>query len=457
MLENMSEKKKVLLALVLVALVGIIASKTKVIVLLWGASIFVYGTYLTIKNKNKNGEAHLTIAYLIGAEVFLRMTFSGLPFEMGKYSTIFLLSVAMIVDNHKRGYPFLIIVYMLLMLPTVPLTVAYYDDFAVLKQKLFFNLMGPLSLMVSTLYFYHLRMGMKDFVNISRAIVLGTTTMALYVFFQVGDYASVQFTYSSNAVSSGGFSGNQVSSGFGIGVAIIGINLVLKNRLFYYLAIDMGLLVLFIFQGLMTFSRGGMLTGVLAVLVGAFFYYFSNFSQLVAFLRHNFFKLILAGFIAVGAFVVTDKVTGGYLSVRYFNVGEDGFKQKEDLTTGRGDILKGDIDLFVETGMVGVGPGVSMFERNTHRGFAAHVEFSRLLAEHGLLGMICMIILLILPLIQFFKLLPRPDNQMIFVALMVMSLLTMTHAAMRLGMVGFFYGLAFILIVHQTQNKDVLK
>jgi len=451
---NMSERNKILLGLVLVALIGIVASKIKAVVLVWGLLLFAYTTYLTIKNKNENGEAHLIVAYIIGAEVFFRMSFAGLPYEFGKYAIIFLLSLGMIVDRHQRSFPFLIVLYMLLMLPTIPLTIEFYPDADAIKGKLFFNLLGPLSLMVSTLYFYQLRLTNKEFINISRAIAYGVFTMALLVLFKVGDYASLEFTYSSNADASGGFSGNQVSSAFGIGVAIIGINLVLKNRLFHYLLIDIGLLLLFIFQGLMTFSRGGMLTGLLAVFMGAIFFYFSNFSQLVSFLRHNFFKLIIAGGIAVGAFIVTDNVTGGYLSVRYFNVDERGFQQKEDLTTGRGDILKGDIALFFDSDLVGVGPGVSMWVRKTHNGFAAHVEYSRMLADHGILGLIGIFILLGLPLVQFFKLLPRPTNQMVFVSFMVMALPTMAHAAMRLGMVGFFYGLAFIIIVDQAQSKE---
>lgn len=439
------------IGLLLVIAIGFMVSKISTVGFLWGAFIFGLGMYLTVKNKNRNGEAHLFAAYIMGAEVFFRMTWAGLPWDFAKYGIIFLLAVGLIFDNKKRQIPYLIILYILLMLPAIYLTFDYFEDLRMVKTSIFFNLLGHLVLMISTLYFYQMKFTMKDFINLSRAIVYGVLTMSILVLTNVGDYSSIQFTFGSNASASGGFSGNQVATAFGLGVLIISINLILKNRLFTYLVIDIGLVILFIFQGFMTFSRGGMMGAGLALLAAAFIYYFSNINKFILFFKKNIFLLLIGILLGVITFNEVDKITGGNLSVRYFNVDAEGFQKKEDYSTGRGEISKGDIKLFYESDFYGVGVGVSSKERE--RSDAAHVEYSRLLAEHGILGLASMIIMFYLPLKQFLKLLSRPENQIILVSFILISLLTMTHAATRLGMTGFFYGMAFIILTKKIQDN----
>jgi len=448
------EKFKPLLALGFLAVLSAIISSLSQVGFVWGLMFFLIGMYLTIVNKNKNGEAHIFAAYIMGAEVFFRMSWSGLPWEFGKYAVVFLLLAGLIFDPKKRSLPYSIVLYFLLMLVTVPLTFEFYSDFTLARKRVIFNLLGPFTLMVSTLYFYQLKMTIPEFTKLSRAIIYGVFSMAILVLVNVGDYSTVEFTFGSNFDASGGFSGNQVATAFGLAMTVLGVNMVLKNKVFYYAWIDMSLFILFTFQAFMTFSRGGLMGGVLGILAGAFVFYFSNISQFISFMKKNLLKLVIAAFAGAGAFMVADDISGGNLYARYFNVREDGSKLKEDYSTGRGAITKGDFMLFSSSDYVGVGPGVSVNARPLRRYEAAHVEYTRMFAEHGLLGIISIIIMFLLPLKQFFRLIQSPSNELVFISYMVLSLLTMTHAAMRLGMVGFFYGMAFIVISNNFKKKE---
>ena len=44
--------------------------------ILYGYAILIFGALYIIKNKNKNNEALMAAAYVVGSEVFLRKSFS---------------------------------------------------------------------------------------------------------------------------------------------------------------------------------------------------------------------------------------------------------------------------------------------------------------------------------------------------------------------------------------------
>jgi len=452
---NLNSKTWIAILIAFHLVLGLMTVKFRFVSALLAISVLLFGMYYIYRNKNANGEAHFLAGYIMGAEVYFRMTSSGLPWDFARYAMIPMLILGLVLEDRNREKPWIILLYFLLMLPAIYLTVDYYmeTDFSEIRKRITFNLFGPLLLTVSTFYFYKREFSLKEFETLSRWIIYPIVMTSAYIFLNVGDYTAVEFTYSSNATSSGGFSGNQVSIVFGLGILILGINILLGNKVFYSSLIDVGLIVLFTFQGLMTFSRGGLLTGILALSFGAFVYYFSSIERFLLFLKVNLLKFVLAGVLGVSAFMYTNEMTGGFLYARYFNVKEDGYKVKDDVTTGRGDISVGDLELFIDRDYVGVGAGVSMKERPVMRDFAAHIEFTRMLAEHGLLGLISLLIMILFPFLHFFKVLIKGETLFIFTSLMTVSLISMTHAAMRLTMIGLLYGMAFIYISYHTEKK----
>ena len=55
-------------------LVGILAFILPFTSKIYGHSIFIFGLYYIIKRQNRNNEALIAAAYVVGSEVFLRMT-----------------------------------------------------------------------------------------------------------------------------------------------------------------------------------------------------------------------------------------------------------------------------------------------------------------------------------------------------------------------------------------------
>ena len=449
-----SEKKKIIGSIVVLLLFGIISAKVHAVAFLGGLLFFLIGMYITVRTSNKFGTAHLFAGFIVGAEVFFRMSWSGLPWEFGKYAVIFLLFSGLIVGNQKRKTSLLAVLYIVLLLPAFYLTLDYYDDLILIKKAFFFNMLGPIALAVSVLYFNELKMTKEEFKKLSRWVVLGVIPMSTLIFFVVGDYSSIEFGGGSSSEASGNFSGNQVSVAFGIGVLFLLVNMILQQTILYHKLIDTLFLGIFVFQGLMTFSRGGMMTTIVSVLLASIFYYFSNFQQLVDFLTKNIYKIVIGMIFLLGVFIYVNDITGGALYGRYFNEKKDGSVAKKDYTTGRADIAKGDLFLFTDSDGVGVGIGVSKLERPNHKNFAAHIEYTRMLAEHGILGLISLIMLLIMPLKRFFEVLHKPDNLLILITMSMWAMVTMTHAATRQGAVGFIFGIAFIHLISQNIKKE---
>ena len=78
---------------------------------------------------------------------------------------------------------------------------------------------------------------------------------------------------------------------------------------------------------------------------------------------------------------------------------------------------------------------------------AAHTEYSRMLAEHGLLGLFALIILISLFVFNVFKS-GSYYSKFIKIFFGVLALLTMGHSAMRLVMPSFIYG--FLLFKYKN-------
>lgn len=77
---------------------------------------------------------------------------------------------------------------------------------------------------------------------------------------------------------------------------------------------------------------------------------------------------------------------------------------------------------------------------------AAHNEFSRVLAEHGMFGVTALLIMVIMPIKRFFanrKILER----IIIIAFIGFCFVFMTHSATRIAAPCFLYGFAFMRFV----------
>jgi O-antigen ligase len=162
-------------------------------------------------------------------------------------------------------------------------------------------------------------------------------------------------------------------------------------------------------------------------------------------------------FIIVGVFIYTNQITHDALSERYLiqkeeETGEGENKLLNEYTTGRWEIFLIDLKIWQAHPVFGQGVGISKFQHPNQA--AAHIEFSRLLAEHGFLGLVLAVGLFIwLPLKEIKK---RTTNQerIWTLALFLLSILSTFHAATRTLVPVILYGAAYLNINAIQHTED---
>jgi O-antigen ligase len=129
-----------------------------------------------------------------------------------------------------------------------------------------------------------------------------------------------------------------------------------------------------------------------------------------------------------------DEFTKGALTKRLINT----------KLTGRDKLALADLKAFEENPLFGVGPGqaVAYHQKfSPHSSQAtAHTEFSRLLAEHGVFGLLAMVLLIGIA-VQNFRKAKSPQGKALVVSMVSWSFIFMTAAAMRLVAPSFCFGL----------------
>jgi hypothetical protein len=120
--------------------------------------------------------------------------------------------------------------------------------------------------------------------------------------------------------------------------------------------------------------------------------------------------------------------------------------------SGRWELAQSEIQVWLENPIFGLGPGLAKEEVTDYLGFAlqAHLEYTRLLAEHGLYGLLALIIL-ILGAFKRYRRAKYWEARMWVIALMVYTFAYMAQAATRTVTPGFTYGLAWACLFAQSQ------
>ena len=243
----------------------------------------------------------------------------------------------------------------------------------------------------------------------------------------------------SNFTTSGGFGPNQVSAVLGLGAMLLMLVTVLETKHWYRwiaLSLALGLLVL----SVLTFSRGGLYNFAAAILLASVFFIRRPGTR-------NSVLFILGVTILVCGYWVyprLDSFTGGMLQERFSDIG----------LTNRAEIANTELEIWFDNPVLGVGPGMAKYEGIKYGQVftAAHTEYTRLLAEHGVLGILAILILLIMSLRAIRKA-PGAAAQAWTAALLAWPLTEMTHAAMRVAAIGFIFGLALCGWMPEQQPK----
>ncbi|UPZ16028.1 O-antigen ligase family protein [Flavobacterium humidisoli] len=411
--------------------------------------IIIVGFIIVYTSKNKNNEVLFVSAYLVGAEVFLRMTGGNLNNEFAKFSVIFFMIFGMVYSNFsKNGLIYL--VFLLLLVPAIFITISEAGIDVDLKKSLFFNLSGPLCIAMCAIYMFNRRIAFDTLGKVLIIMGFPIISITVYLFLYAPSIKDVVTGTQSNFETSGGFGPNQVSTILGLGMFIFFTQLILFSKSKIELFINSILFIFISYRGIVTFSRGGIMTAAAMIVCFLFLlYYFSN-AKGKSKLNLIF---ILTGIVSIGVWTYSSSQTGGLIEKRYTNKDARG-REKKDRLGGREEIMDAEINLFMDSPLLGVGAGLSKSKREEELGgqAASHSEITRLLAEHGVFGIVAFLILVTVPFVVYIN----NKQHLYFLPFIIFWLLTINHAAMRTAAPAFVYALSLLFvqvkIPEETEN-----
>jgi len=441
--EELNYLNLVLLHVAIGAVIYFISFTAKI----YGYSIFLLGLYLIIKNRNRNNEALLVAAYITGAEVFLRMTGGNITYEFSKYGVMIVLFIGAYFSGFsKSAVPYWI--FLLLLIPGVIIATAVLNFDTVIRKTIAFNISGPVCLGIASVYTFRRRIGLDRVNDILLCMGLPIVSCAIYLVLYTPNIRDVITGTQSNFETSGGFGPNQVATFMGLGMFIFFSRIILESRTKYMLIINLITAFIITYRGMVTFSRGGMITGFLMILLLlAFLYFKSNFRGKV---KLNYIFLFMA-FTLIGVWAYTSYQTGGLINKRYANQDAKG-RVKEKKFTGREEIAESEIDMFLSNPILGVGVAKGAEIRETDLGYFAtsHDEITRMLAEHGSLGILGLLLLILTPLFVFLE----NSFNMFLLCFLAFWFLTINHAAMRTAAPAFVYALSLLNVQLNLPGKS---
>jgi len=404
------------------------------------AAVFGLGMYWALQRKIRLERVALVVGYFMGVEVLWRMAQVPIFWEFGKYGSVVIMIVALLRRGQKK-IPTVALVYFAALLPACVLTFVQFDLSAA-KDTLSFNLSGPFFLLISCWFFSHIKVDPQQLRRLFEAFIVPLLSVAFVTLFFTVAVKDIQFTDESNFATSGGYGPNQVSAMLGLGVFLTVFSLIsLRNdskyKLFFAVAA-----VFFAIQSIMTFSRGGIYNAAGALMLVALFEFGDPLTATKRLIPIA--AVIVLFFIFVFPFL--NNFTGGNLQLRF----------EDTQTTHRAEIVESDIDIFLEHPVLGVGVGAAYSERQEFLGFkaASHTEFSRLISEHGLFGLVAICCMLAMVGVNFKRSRSRVGRAFVLGAA-AWAVLFMLNTGMRLAAPAAVFGMIFITIGAPRRQRNI--
>ena len=380
------------------------------------------GAWLLLTTKEPD-KLFYWMGYVAGAELVWRATNANVFWETGKYAVIVVGLLGFLKGAGKVKPNLSLVPYFLLMVPGI-LLMPSFD-----REAIAFALAGPLAMAVVSVFASRVTLKteqIKIFLLVTLASVLILSVLALA---GIINAEKIDFTAGSNLATSANTGPNQVSSILALGAFAAFIYAFLERERkflrFLVLLLGIGLLT----QIALTFSRGGLWTLVGALLAGGFFFMRDRKS------RRSYMAVTLLSALAFIFLILPrlDQWTSGALNARL----------QDTEPTGRIEIIESDLEVFKENPLFGIGIGQSIIQHARYFRVAnAHTEYSRMLAEHGMLGLFSLLILMVALAFRFFHKDP-PLTKAFMVACITWGLLFMAHSATRLVAPSLLIGISF--------------
>ena len=412
----------------------------------FGVTAVVVGIGYVVNTGNRNNEVLLMAAYCMGLDVYLKMTGGSLLNEYGKYSVILFMALGIYYKGFAKG-SFLYVFFIVLLIPGIYIGAETLSFDANIRKAIAFNITGPVCLAVSAIYCFKRSISLKRIVDVLAMFMFPIVAMVIQLFLYTPSGITVFKGTGSNYLTSGGFGPNQVSTVLGLAMFVAFVRLFLASATRKLQLINAALVVIFAYRCIITFSRGGMYTGLAMIIIFLGMMYLLLDTKGKGKLVFLSALSVLAGLMI---FTYSSIQTGGLIEKRYANENARGV-EKEDASSGRGELAATEWEMFIDNPYLGVGVGRNKEIRLEETGITAatHSEISRMLAEHGSLGLLGLLILSVTPVVLYMS-----DRTQIFALLfMVFWALTINHAAMRIAAPAFVYALALLKVYFPKEGE----
>ena len=345
-----------------------------------------------------------------------------------------------------KAYPYFI--YLILLVPSILVastTLGYDLNF---RTSVAFVLSGPVCLGVSAIYCYDKKVNKEVLLQILAAMSYPIITMTTHLFLYNPSVKEVLMGTGSSRATSGGFGPNQVATLLGLGMFVLTVRFFMKSPSLFLKVFNLVLLAAVSFRALVTLSRGGVFGAI--IMMAAFlvvFYTASKFQKK----QQIVVSVLLLLFVAVLTWTISLNQSSGLVGNRYANENARG-EEKSDVSTGRIELFVNEFEGFQEHPFLGVGANGMKQSRLESEGtiIASHNEISRLLSEHGIFGILIILILILKPL-DFRS---RNRNNVFFYAFLAFWFATINHSAMRIAAPAFVYALSLLNV---TNEKPTLR
>jgi O-antigen ligase len=319
-----------------------------------------------------------------------------------------------------------------------------------IRKAITFNIIGPITLMVCSIYCYQRKITFEQIKKILDMLAYPLMATLVYMYLYTPSVKDVVTNTESNFETSGGFGPNQVSTILGLGIFLFFVKIVLSSKTTLIRNINILFFIIITFRGIVTFSRGGVITGFVMILVTVFLLLYYTKAEA----KSKVVMLVVFGAFALGGIWLYSSIqTSGLIDKRYANQDARG-REKLSKLTGREQLIESEFNMFLENPIFGIGVGKNKEYRLETTGVdaASHNEITRMLAEHGMFGLFALIILLITPFLLYLN-----NQQNIFVfSFVIFWLLTINHAAMRIAAPAFIYALSLLKVSFINEEAPVV-
>ena len=452
MLKWMIDEKKEVLWVLLHVLLGISCAFSKWPFIVWFYTLMISSFILLVSNKNKDLITVKLMVYLLGIEQINRSlgAWPFVPYEIGKYGCLFLLLIGFIYRSKAKGNTAAGIFMLFL----------GFSGFVALPgevtfKQISFNYFGPLNLALCMIYFTKQKISYVEFRQLLKILIFPIISFSALLIFKQQQIENVRYGLSANFETSGGTATNQVATTLGFAFAVLGLIFLTGQQLFKIKFLDNILTFVFLFRGLLTFSRGGIITALFALILVLIMPKTRNIwaNKQIIFRKIDPRYFIFGGVFMVVTFLMVNALTGNFLLLRYqgYNEHTIGTNKRDlnNITSNRVGIAESDIAIFTNNPFFGVGIGQSRYWRRTY-GFnidaLPHIEVTRLLSEHGFFGLMMALIFMFYP---FYRISKEQSNynRAVMVVFFTIAVITTFHAAMRTIITPILYGMGCLNLV----------